>query len=144
VVRFLARGKRFFLYQDYGCTNPGRLVGQATKFYTVALAIFSIIILGPPPLMWNDAAGNLLHVTPLLPGSWMWLLDFWKICGFLTRAPRTALRPKPVSYVMDTGALATETKRLERGDLSPPSIPEFWNTWSYISTDLYVFRIWCN
>ena len=37
---------------------------------------------------------DLLHVvTFMLPRVWRWLLDFWKICGLLIQASRTALGP---------------------------------------------------
>ena len=47
-----------------GCTNPWRQVAVTTKCCTVALNICGFSV-------WN-----LLHVTPLAPRIFWWLLDF--------------------------------------------------------------------
>jgi hypothetical protein len=50
-----------------GCTNPGRQVAMATKFWMVR------------PNICGFSVRNLLHVTLLAPVIFIWLLEFWKI-----------------------------------------------------------------
>jgi len=57
---------------------------------------------------------------------------------------QTGSRAHPVSYSMGTGASFPGIKRPGRkADHSPASTAEVKNTWSYISTALYVFMVWC-
>ena len=36
------------------------------------------------PNTYGSSVWNLLHVTILVPRIFRWLLEFWKICAFLT------------------------------------------------------------
>lgn len=49
-----------------GCTNHGRKVFLATKFYMLT------------PNVCESSVWNMIHVTLLEPGIVWWLLDAWK------------------------------------------------------------------
>lgn len=60
---------KFFEYStDQGCTNPGHLVDQSTKF--------CVVYMGPQL--------NLYHITFLVSGILRCPLDFWNIRGPLS------------------------------------------------------------
>jgi hypothetical protein len=60
-------------YTRQGCTNPGRPVAMATKFFKVM------------PDICGFSVWALFRVIFLAPRILRWLLDFWKICAPLTR-----------------------------------------------------------
>jgi hypothetical protein len=61
----------------HGCTNPGRLITVATRFFTMASDLD------------ESSVWNLLHVTILGPTILRWLLDFLNICVSLHYVSRT-------------------------------------------------------
>jgi hypothetical protein len=58
--------------QGQGCKNPEN---QA------ALEKISLVA----PNICGSKGGNLIHVTSMVRGIFMWLLDFWKTCTTLYR-----------------------------------------------------------
>jgi hypothetical protein len=80
-------------YFMFHCTIRAQIPGiWFTKFFKVSLNIFSTItevILSYIQQCVHSyqnsgsSAWNLFHGTLLVPGIWGWLIDIWKICGFL-------------------------------------------------------------
>lgn len=65
------RGKVGCLRDTQGCGNSGLQSTWVAKFWTVVRNIC------------GSSVGNLLYITVLAAGIFLWLVDFWKICALL-------------------------------------------------------------
>lgn len=116
-VRVHLKDPRINIPNGQACTNPGRLVAQAIKFYASAPHIFSIIfavfplhtkmfITSHTPCIkrqltssqitpelggWGVSVQNLFRVCLLATTIWVWPLHFRKICGPLVQGKNHCL-----------------------------------------------------